>query len=108
MYARCTLCCSDFNISHGGRNDVNTRVQGKHHREMAQASSSSRTITFMFKVPSNSSSIEVEARWTMFVAKHNLAFLTSDHATKLFPKMFPDSEIAKQFSCSRTKSTAII
>ena len=44
----------------------------------------------------------------MFVSKHNLAFLTSDHATKLFPKMFPDSEIAKQFACGRTKTTAIL
>ena len=44
----------------------------------------------------------------MFVSKHNLAFLTSDHATKLFPKMFPDSEIAKQFACARTKTTAIV
>ena len=60
----------------------------------------------MFK--DSSSSVEAEARWAMFVAKHNLAFLGSDHATKLFPKMFPDSEIAKQFACSRTKSTAIV
>ena len=60
----------------------------------------------MFK--DSSSSVEAEARWAMFVAKHNLAFLSSDHATKLFPKMFPDSEIAKQFACRRTKSTAIV
>ena len=31
--------------------------------------------------------------------KHNLAFLSSDHANKLFREMFPDSEIAKKFSC---------
>ena len=49
-----------------------------------------------------------ETRWAMFLAKHNIAFLASDHATKLFPKMFPDSEIAEQFSCGRTKSNAII
>ena len=29
----------------------------------------------------------------MFVAKHNLAFLNSEHASKLFAQMFPDSEI---------------
>ena len=33
---------------------------------------------------------------------HNLAFLTSDHATRLFNKMFPDSKTAKNFACSRT------
>uniref|UniRef100_A0A1X7UJT8 DUF4371 domain-containing protein n=1 Tax=Amphimedon queenslandica TaxID=400682 RepID=A0A1X7UJT8_AMPQE len=44
----------------------------------------------------------------MFVAKHNLAFLMSDQANKLCPKMFLDSEIAKQFSCGRTKTTAVV
>ncbi len=38
--------------------------------------------------------IEAEALWTTFVAQHNLAFETSNHATKLFYRMFPDSEIA--------------
>ena len=47
MYARCS---SDFNISHGGRNDVSSHVQGKHHWEMSKASSSSRSIASMFKV----------------------------------------------------------
>ncbi len=53
----------------------------------------------------------------MFVAKHNLAFLNSEHASKLFAQMFPDSEIARKFpdseiarkfACGRTKTTAIV
>ncbi len=44
----------------------------------------------------------------MFIVKHNLAFLASDHANKLFKEMFPDSEIAKKFACGRAKATAII
>lgn len=40
--------------------------------------------------------------------KHNLAFLSCDHATKLFKEMFPDSETAKKFACGRTKTTAIV
>ena len=39
--------------------------------------------------------IEVEGLWASFVVGLNLAFNASDHATKLFPKMFPDSEVAK-------------
>ena len=42
------------------------------------------------------------------MAKHNLAFLNSDHVTKLFYQMFPDSEIAMKFACGRTKTTAIV
>ena len=52
--------------------------------------------------------IGAEARWSFFVAKHNIAFLTSDHAAKLFFKMFPDSLTAKKFACGRTKTTALI
>ena len=59
-----------------------------------------QSIAFMIKMALSSSSIEAEA---MFVAKHNIA---SNHATKLL--MFPDSEIAQHFSCSRTKSTVIV
>ena len=44
-----------------------------------------------------------EALWANFTAEHNLAFALSDHATKLFAKMFPDSDIAKKFSLARTK-----
>ena len=49
-----------------------------------------------------------EALWGIFTAEHNVAFALSDHATKLFVKMFPDSEIAKKFSSGRTKTTALI
>ena len=44
----------------------------------------------------------------MFVAKHNLAFLLSDHTTKLFKMMFPDLEIVKKFAYARTKMMAIV
>ena len=62
----------------------------------------------MFKPKVSAGTMKSEALWAMFVAKHNLPFLASDHANKLFPKMFPDSELAKQFSCGRTKTTAIV
>ncbi len=39
----------------------------------------------------------------MFVVKHNLAFLSSEHASKLFSLMFIDSDIARKFGCARTK-----
>ena len=42
-----------------------------------------------------------------FVAEHNLPFRTGDHFTKLVKSMFPDSDIARQFQCSRTKTSVI-
>ena len=106
-FARCTYCASDFNISHSGRNDVTSHIRSKHHGEMAKACSS-KSISSFVKPPTNHKVIEAEALWTTFVAKHNLAFETSNHATKLFHRMFPDSEIAKKFTCGHSKTAAII
>ena len=107
-FALCTLCATDFSITHGGQNDIQKHVSTKHHQQMAKASTSSRTVTSFFRPQVQHSTIEAETRWAMFVSKRNLAFLASDYATKLFSKMFPDSEIAKQFACGRTKTTAIV
>ena len=107
-FARCTVCSKDFNVSHGGQNNVLKHVKGKHHQEMSKAASSSCSLTSLYKPQHSASVIEAETRSAMFVSKHNLAFLASDHATKLFPKMFPDSKIAKSFACGRTKTTAIV
>ena len=42
-----------------------------------------------------------------FVAEHNLPFRTGDHFTKLVKSMFPDSDIARQFQCSQTKTSVL-
>ena len=75
---------------------------------MAKAASSSRSMSSFFQPVISDRVTEAETRWALFVAKHNLAFLTSDHATKLFNQIFKESETARKFSCARTKCTAII
>ena len=49
VYARCTICTTDYSGSHSGRNDVMKHVKGKHHQEMAKAASSSRSVASLFK-----------------------------------------------------------
>ena len=48
---------------------------------MAKAVSSMRSLTSHYKPQVSDKVIEAETRWATFVAKHNLAFLSSDHAT---------------------------
>lgn len=74
---------------------------------MSKAVLSTTPITSLFQPQRSHQATKAEVSWATFVAKHNISFLSSAHATKLFSKMFPDSEIAK-FSCSRTKTTAIV
>ena len=40
--------------------------------------------------------------------QHNLSFLTADHLSPLYSKVFPDSQIAQQFKCCKTKTTSIL
>ena len=70
-----------------------------------EASTSSQSLTSF--CPSNKT-IEAETQRAIFVAKHNIAFLACDHATKLFCRMFPDSETARKFSCGQTKATSLV
>ena len=68
----------------GRKNDITTH-EGKHHKEAASAASFSKSMTSFFIRPQLRQNVtEDEARWALFTAKHNLSFLSSDHATKLF------------------------
>ena len=78
------------------------------HKEAAKSSSSSKAVASFFRPQVQQNTIKAETMWSMFVAKHNLAFLTTDHATKMFKTMFADSEIARKFACIRFKTTAIV
>jgi hypothetical protein len=49
-----------------------------------------------------------ELLWSAYTVKNNLAFLSSDDASVLFKRMFPDSQIAAKFACKRTKTTDLI
>lgn len=52
--------------------------------------------------------VNAEGLFTALIAKHNLPLAVSDHFTKVVRKMFPDSQIAKQYGSGRTKTTAIL
>ena len=50
----------------------------------------------------------MQKHYSATVAEHNLPFTVEDHYTKLCKKMFPNSEAAMKFSCSRAKTTQIV
>ena len=61
-FARCTLCCSDFNISHGGRNDVTTHINGKKHKALAADASATQSVAAFFRPEVSKGVIEAETR----------------------------------------------
>jgi len=75
---------------------------------MAKAASSSKSVSSFFHTVASDRVTEAEAQWALFVAKHNLAFLSSNYASQLFKIKFKDSDTAKKFSCARTNGAAFI
>ena len=49
-----------------------------------------------------------EVKVVGFLGEHNLPFATADHLGPLFKAIFPDSKIAKAYSCGKTKASCIL
>lgn len=103
------VCGVDFNISHGGENDVKKHIKTiKHQQTCKSACLSKKMDNFFVKNSDSSGTTKSECLFTSFIIEHNLPISIADHATKLFPRMLPDSEMAKKYSCGHTKTSAII
>jgi hypothetical protein len=110
----CVPCKKNVSCGHQGKADVERHCTTASHRNMASAIKDNRSISDLFQSSTNSSdslrqsTTKAEILHTNFIVQHNMSFLTADHMTHLYPKMFPDSKIAKQFACSRTKTSCIL
>ena len=49
-----------------------------------------------------------ELYFARFVVEHNLPFAIADHFNSICSVMFPDSKVASEFFCTRTKATALV
>ena len=106
--AYCRECKLDFSVSHGGLTDVKRHVASKKHQENITASSNTKTISNYFINNENTSVINAEVLFSEFLIEHSLPLAVADHASKLFKRMFPDSEIAKKYGSGRTKTSFLI
>lgn len=70
---------------------------------MAKSAGASNIKSFFKAKCDDYSTINAEVMFTEFLVEHNCPLSVSDHASKLFKKMFPDSKIAEQYGCARTK-----
>ena len=112
-YAHCTICSSDFSISASGIFDITRHIGGKKYIKMARLQQANSTVTDFFQSESSTTPLKhkvigTELLWSRFIVENNIPISVSDHATKLFKVMFPDSGIAMKFSSCRTKTTALL
>ena len=107
-HARCSYCGIDINISQGGKNDVEKHVGTSGNVAAVHASKGSANLSSFLQLESSQEGSEAVTRWAQFLTKHNVAYLASDHTSKFFKKIYPDSKIAKNFGCARTKATTTV
>ena len=69
----------------------------------AAASERKQTNIMDTQMISKNDVLKAEVLWTLNVIANHLSYRSSDQSDKLFTHMFPDSSIAKQFSCGQQK-----
>ncbi|CAG9783200.1 unnamed protein product [Diatraea saccharalis] len=96
---------------HGDQRDAEAPSARKIKRQCAEKVQDSvwrgTVDKFFRKVPLKDEVKKAELRFCSFFAEHNIPLRAMDHLSEILVKCFPDSEIAKKFSCKRTKAAAI-
>ena len=99
----CIPCEEQVSCSHQGEKDVTRYCSSQGHQDSAKVLLNQPKFKPLYPEQFETAVIRTECMMTNFIVQHNLPFTVSDHLTKMFPKMFNDSKIAKQYACERTK-----
>lgn len=111
--AICNVCNTSFSaeISVIKRHKEGTKHVSNLKRCSASTSKKQQSIISAFKsTPTNEKQLlkTSEIKLAAFVAEHKLSHNVVNHLTDLLPKLFPDSQIAKDIRLKRTKVQAVI
>ena len=119
-YAFCKLCSVDLNLQKGGIQILKTHKGTNAHNCIAIAAKDKpKKITSFFQPvtsgPSSSTpsrdkckTMEAELRWLLHTVETSKSFNCEDSASQLFKAMFPDSSIASNMTCGRTKQLYLL
>ena len=81
-YAHCEYCNADFNIGHGGLNDVKKHLATTKHQQCLNAASNTKELKKFLKnsqSPIEEAVTRAEILFAEFVAEHNLSFSVAHH-----------------------------
>ena len=128
--ARCKVCCKNISIGTHGVAALTLHADGAKHKERLpkdgisiffkkannsepsetskQRNSETLKQSTISACTSNSLITNAEIMWALDVVMSNYSFNSSSNKNELFNAMFPDSAIAKGFSCGRTKCSYLV
>lgn len=111
FFAYCSACDQHLSLS-SGKGDLKKHVTVKKH--LKNCSTLARQVK-LTDLPSTSGKSKLnnsvkagEIRLASFVCEHDLPIRVVEHLPNLIREVCPDSNIAKQIECGRTKLTAIV
>jgi hypothetical protein len=107
----CTTCRGTFSVAHSGVYDITSHIGTKKHqnasKEMSKITPIDQFSKGVQRLPRDNVT-NAECLMVACIIEHNLPLSLADHLSPLFAKMFPDSKIAKDFNCKRTKAGYIV
>ena len=96
---------------HKGSGDLKLPLSSDKHGKAVRGASGSTQVTNYFATTGSKAEDQVtaaEGTYAFHTVKHHNSFLSMDCTSSLLKKTFPDSDLAKKFSCARTKTEAIV
>ena len=100
IFAFCSACLDDINVSHGGKSDCRKHVETRKHKDkekqMNRGNLKQAKLETLFgaKVRLEQLTTNAEATIVQIIAENNLPLAIADKISAVIPKIFPDSEIA--------------
>lgn len=110
-FAFCKLCKKDISIVHGGANDIRKHEKKSPHQQNVKADVDPSKISKFFPVVNSIEDNKItaaEVTHAYHIIKSHQSFNSMSCMTKMVKKCFSDSNIAKKFACSSTKTQALI
>ena len=86
-------------------------MESQKHCSNAKALEKQQSVTTFFKStadPIHEKVTRAEVKISTVLAHHNIPIALADHLSPMFKDIFPDSQIAKMYSCARTKTACIL
>ncbi|KAI6660119.1 hypothetical protein LOD99_10563 [Oopsacas minuta] len=106
-----TICNVDISLASAGISSVKKHIDTIKHSSSQQMITSTQSLGLFIKERYSPISLKIsaaEGTFAFHTVKHHHSFRTMDCTSNLLPVCFSDSDIAKNFHSTRTKTEAII
>ena len=109
-YGFCMSCNKHLSCSKGGIRDLKRHGETEVHKKNVRSGAGQKCLLSSWSATETLArkAARAEAILSNMLVEHNIPFLLMDHLPAVISHAFPDSKIAREVKCARTKSTCIV